>query len=71
MHYRASVAYFPTTRDGSFDVTRLDVMDMGIPVLSHDRGELRDPSAAHTRWTIMPETSSDAVYGALEAAYRG
>lgn len=66
-HHRASVAYFPSTRDASFHAVRRDIMSMGLPLLSHDRGGrlplMPDPAG----WTVLTPTDASATYAALES----
>ena len=69
-HYRASVAWFPATRDGSFECTRLDALGVGLPVVSHDRGRLGARAPDHERWTIAPGARPDTVLAALLSAHR-
>ena len=68
-HHRASVAYFPSTRDPSFHATRRDVLSMGMPLLSHDRGGLSSSLPASADWSVLPATGAAAIYAALEGLH--
>lgn len=69
-HYRVSVAWFATTRDGSFECTRLDALAAGLPVVSHDRGPLGAMAPDHERWTIVAGREPGATLAALRAEHR-
>ena len=65
-HHRASVAYFPNTRDPFFPAVRRDILAMGLPLLCHDPGRGVSSDTGSANGTVLGPAGTADTYAELE-----
>lgn len=68
--YGINVAFFSSTFPETFSYVMHEIVQLGLPVVSYDRGAQRDCAQAYEYGMVIPETTPEATWVTIQNLYR-